>query len=63
MSIIDYLVSNVAIATVLALFAALVGRVTVRPQITHTLWVLVLVKLVTHSCGREPAESMSQMDR
>lgn len=47
MSIIECVVSNVAIATALALLAALVGRVTTKPQITHTLWVLVLVKLVT----------------
>ncbi|MHB8892669.1 MAG: M56 family metallopeptidase [Candidatus Limnocylindrales bacterium] len=43
----ECVVSNVAIATALALVAALVGRVTTKPQVTHTLWVLVLVKLVT----------------
>ena len=47
MSIMECVVSNVAIATVLALVAALVGRVTAKPQVTHALWVLVLVKLVT----------------
>ena len=47
MSIIDCVVSNVAIAAVLALVAVLAGRIISRPQITHTLWVLVLVKLVT----------------
>ena len=47
MSILDCVVSNVTIASALALLAALVGRVTTRPLITHTLWVLVLVKLVT----------------
>lgn len=47
MSIIECVISNVAIATALALLAALVGRVTTKPQIAHTLWVLVLVKLVT----------------
>jgi beta-lactamase regulating signal transducer with metallopeptidase domain len=43
----ECVVSNVAIATALALVAALVGRVTAKPQVTHTLWLLVLVKLVT----------------
>ncbi len=47
MSVVECVVSNAAIATALALLAALVGRVTTKPQITHTLWVLVLVKLVT----------------
>ena len=47
MSIMECVVSNVAIATALALVAALVGRVTTKPQVTHTLWLLVLVKLVT----------------
>lgn len=43
----ECLVSNVVIASFLALVAAVVGKITTRPQITHTLWVLVLVKLVT----------------
>ncbi|MHB0954738.1 MAG: M56 family metallopeptidase [Pirellulaceae bacterium] len=47
MSIMECVVSNVAIASMLALVAALVGRITTKPQVTHTLWVLVLVKLVT----------------
>ncbi len=47
MSFIDCVVSNAAIAVVLALVAAIVERVTMKPQITHTLWLLVLVKLVT----------------
>ncbi|MHB8973776.1 MAG: M56 family metallopeptidase [Pirellulaceae bacterium] len=47
MPIMECVVSNVAIATALALVAALVGRVTAKPQVTHALWLLVLVKLVT----------------
>jgi beta-lactamase regulating signal transducer with metallopeptidase domain/protocatechuate 3,4-dioxygenase beta subunit len=47
MSIIDCLLSNAAVAAILALVAAVVGRVTTKPQIRHALWVLVLVKLVT----------------
>ena len=47
MSFIDCVVSNVAIATLFALLASFAGRVTEKPQIKHTLWVLVLVKLVT----------------
>jgi len=85
----DYLVSNVAMATALALVAALVGRIATKPQvysrrlgsskwivnwrgpfsrwsnshrtfqrggsITHALWVLVLVKLVTPPVVHLPA--------
>src|SRR5262249_31705060 len=40
-------VSNAVAATVLALLAAIVGRVVRRPALTHALWLLVLVKLVT----------------
>ena len=39
--------SNAVAATVLALLAAIVGRVVRRPALTHALWLLVLVKLVT----------------
>jgi beta-lactamase regulating signal transducer with metallopeptidase domain len=39
--------SNAAAATLLALAAALVGRFVRRPALTHALWVVVLVKLVT----------------
>ncbi len=47
MSISDCLVSNVTIAAALAVVAVLIGRLTRSPQIRHTLWLLVLVKLVT----------------
>lgn len=47
MSIPDCLVSNVTIAAALAVVAVLIGRLTRSPQIRHTLWLLVLVKLVT----------------
>ena len=43
----ECMVSNVVIAAFLALVAAIVGKFTTQPQITHTLWLLVLVKLVT----------------
>lgn len=39
--------SNVAVASVLALFACTAGRWLRRPALTHGLWVLVLVKLIT----------------
>jgi beta-lactamase regulating signal transducer with metallopeptidase domain len=38
---------NVAIAGALALIAASVGRFVRRPALTHVLWLLVLVKLIT----------------
>lgn len=43
----QWAVSNTAIAALLAIGAALAGNFTTRPQIRHTLWILVLVKLVT----------------
>jgi WD40 repeat protein/beta-lactamase regulating signal transducer with metallopeptidase domain len=39
--------SNAAAATVLALLAAFVGRVVHRPALSHALWLLVLLKLLT----------------
>src|SRR5438128_1279081 len=39
--------SNVLVAAVLALVAVIVGRVARRPALTHALWLLVLVKLIT----------------
>jgi beta-lactamase regulating signal transducer with metallopeptidase domain len=39
--------ANAAAATVLALVAAAVGRVTRRPALAHALWLLVLLKLLT----------------
>ena len=38
---------NAAVAALLALLAAAVARLARRPALTHTLWLLVLVKLVT----------------
>jgi bla regulator protein blaR1 len=38
---------NVAVAAVLALLALVVGRVCRSPAVRHTMWVLVLLKLVT----------------
>ena len=39
--------SNAVVATVLALVAAVIGRVCRRPALVHSLWLLVLLKLVT----------------
>ena len=39
--------SNAVLALVLALIAFVVTRFRVHPQLTHTLWLLVLLKLVT----------------
>lgn len=40
-------VANLAMAALLALVAAIAGRCLRRPALTHALWVLVFVKLVT----------------
>ena len=47
MTILECVLSNVAIAAMLALVAAMITRMTQRPQVAHVLWLLVLVKLVT----------------
>ena len=39
--------SNGVLATALALVAAVAGRLGRRPALTHGLWLLVLLKLVT----------------
>jgi beta-lactamase regulating signal transducer with metallopeptidase domain len=39
--------SNVAVAAVLALVALVAGRLSRRPALRHSLWLLVLIKLVT----------------
>src|SRR5437763_15667868 len=39
--------TNIAMATALAVLAALVARVYRRPALSHFLWLLVLLKLVT----------------
>ena len=40
-------ISNTVMACVLALLAVYIGRVRRNPQMSHALWLLVLVKLVT----------------
>ena len=50
----EFLLSNAVIATLLALAASAVGRVTSRPQVIHALWVLVLVKLISPPLVRMP---------
>ena len=45
--LLDLAWKNAAIAGVLALAAALVGRFVRRPALTHAMWLLVLLKLVT----------------
>jgi beta-lactamase regulating signal transducer with metallopeptidase domain len=47
MPLLNYALSNVLLALVLALTAAFVQRRLRRPGLAHVLWVLVLVKLVT----------------
>jgi beta-lactamase regulating signal transducer with metallopeptidase domain len=46
-TLLEIVVGNAAMAAVLALAAAVLSRLCRRPALTHTLWVLVLLKLVT----------------
>jgi beta-lactamase regulating signal transducer with metallopeptidase domain len=46
-TILEIALSNAAVATVLALLAAGIAKVYRRPALTHCLWLLVLLKLVT----------------
>src|SRR5437870_1573950 len=39
--------SNIAMAAALAVVAVIVGRAFRRPALTHSLWLLVLIKLIT----------------
>lgn len=45
--LVQVVLSNLLVATLLALVAAVIGRVLRRPALTHALWLLVLVKLIT----------------
>jgi beta-lactamase regulating signal transducer with metallopeptidase domain len=47
--------TNAALASLLALAAFLIGRACRRPAITHTLWILVLLKLLTPPLISVPA--------
>jgi beta-lactamase regulating signal transducer with metallopeptidase domain len=46
--------SNAVVALLLAVVAALVGALARKPALTHTLWLLVLLKLVTPPLVRVP---------
>src|SRR5258708_4579500 len=45
--LLEIALSNAVVATMLALLAAGIARVYRRPALTHSLWLLVLLKLVT----------------
>src|SRR5437879_6255717 len=45
--LLEMILSNALVATLLAVLAALVSHVVRRPALTHALWLLVLLKLVT----------------
>src|SRR5215469_303509 len=47
--------SNAVVATALAVVAAATGRLCRRPALTHGLWLLVLLKLLTPSLITLPA--------
>ena len=46
-SLIEIGLSNIAMAAALAVVAVIVGRLVRRPALTHSLWLLVLIKLIT----------------
>jgi bla regulator protein blaR1 len=46
-SLIHILLSNALVATVMAAIAAALGRICRRPALTHCLWLVVMLKLVT----------------
>lgn len=47
MDIFSSVSSNLLVATLLSIFAWCIGRLTVRPQVRHVLWMMVLLKLVS----------------
>src|SRR5687767_12728453 len=46
-SLLEHALANLAVAAVLAVVAGMVGLWGRRPAITHALWLLVLLKLIT----------------
>src|SRR5438270_5216693 len=52
--LLDIALGNAAMAAILALVAAGIGRLCRRPALTHALWVLVLIKLVTPPLWKLP---------
>ena len=52
--IVGAVLSNVVLASLLAVIALLVGRFGRRPVLTHALWVIVLLKLITPPMIRVP---------
>src|SRR5947209_19977157 len=60
-SLLEIVLSNSAIATLLAVIAAVAGRYCRRPSIVYGLWLLVLVKLVTPPLVRIPVSFISEL--
>jgi TolA-binding protein len=52
--LLDIALGNAAMAAILALVAAAIGRLCRRPALAHALWVLVLIKLVTPPLWKVP---------
>src|SRR5438105_1219477 len=52
--LLDITLGNAAMAAILALLAAAIGRLCRRPALTHALWVLVLIKLLTPPLWKLP---------
>jgi beta-lactamase regulating signal transducer with metallopeptidase domain len=52
--LLEVCVSNAIVATALAIVAGAAGKLSRRPALTHTLWLLVLLKLITPPIVRIP---------
>ena len=57
-ALLEIALSNAAVATLLALLAFAVGRMCRRPALTHSLWLIVLLKLVTPPIIEFPIASL-----
>ena len=47
MTFLHVALANLAVATLLAVLAVLAGRFSRRPALVHSLWLLVLLKMIT----------------
>src|SRR2546425_9587206 len=54
--LVEIVLFNAVVATLLALLAAGMGRALRRPALSHCLWILVLLKLVTPPFSRIPIQ-------
>ncbi len=58
-ALLEIALSNAIVASLLAVFAFAVGRMCRRPALTHSLWLLVLLKLLTPPIIQIPIVNLS----